>query len=212
MKKCYIITAYIEGNLNKLLPFDNANFIICADGGYEIALSHNIIPNIVIGDCDSGAMSRALKSDANITEFIHFAQEKDVSDTFLCVEHAIKLGFEIIEIIGGIGGRVDHTISNIQTMAKFSSASKKITMRDESNFISVVTDSSITIKKEETFSISLFSFSDVCNGIKTTGLYYPLENATLRNSYPLGLSNEFSGDEATIEVKQGQLLVIMSRI
>jgi len=225
MKKCYIITAYIEGNLKELLPEGNSHFIICADGGYEIAMSCGLVPNIVIGDADSGLMSllseqnntrntsdpKVNKSNVNNPEFVHFEQEKDVSDTFLCVEHAINLGFDEIEIIGGIGGRLDHTISNIQTIAKFSSAQTKIMMRDEANFITVVCDSSITLKKEENFSLSLFSLSDMCSGITTTGLYYPLENATLQNSYPLGLSNEFSDKVATIHVKQGKLMLIMSR-
>ena len=226
MKKCYIITAYIEGNVNEFLPSDNSDFIICADGGYEIALSHGIIPHVVIGDADSGKMSRLSEqnktvnapsskaksnNDINNPEFVYFKQEKDVSDTFLCVEHAISLGFNEIEIFGGIGGRLDHTISNIQTIAKFSSASIKITMRDGGNFITVVSDSSITIKKEENFSLSLFSFSDICSGITTSGLQYSLTNATLQNSYPLGLSNEFVENEATIKVNQGKLLVIMSR-
>ena len=209
MKKCYIITAYIEGNINELLPLNSSAFVICADGGYEIALSHSITPHVVIGDADSGKMSQLVNNSK--TEFVYFKQEKDVSDTFLCVEYAISLGFNEIEIIGGIGGRLDHTISNIQTIAKFSSDSIKLTMRDGANFITVVSDSSITIKKEENFSLSLFSFSDICSGITTTGLQYSLTNATLQNSYPLGLSNEFVENVATIEVKQGKLLVVMSK-
>jgi len=214
MGKCYIITAYIEGNLKELLPATSSDFIICADGGYELALAHGIVPHAVIGDADSGKMSALVNKNTSVLispEFVHFEQEKDVSDTFLCVEHAITLGFADIAIIGGIGGRLDHTISNIQTIAKFSSADVKITMRDEANFITIVSNSSITIKKEENFSLSLFSFSDFCSGITTTGLYYPLENATLQNAYPLGLSNEFVNEVATIEVTQGKLLVIMSR-
>jgi len=220
MKKCHIITAYIEGNLTELLLSDASNFIICADGGYEIALSNGINPHLVIGDADSGVMSAIHKNDAEpkpgnanfrMPEFIYFEPQKDVSDTFLCVKHAINLGFESIEIIGGIGGRFDHTISNIQTIAHFSSQAKTITMIDEKNFITVVENSSVSLQPKAGFSISLFSISDICSGINTTGLQYSLKNATLKNSYPLGLSNEFTDAEATIEVTQGKLLVIMSQ-
>ena len=222
MRKCYIITAYIEGELLKLmspsLVNESSPFIICADGGYEIAMSSGIVPALVIGDADSGAMTydsqvslRAnITSNFEATEFIHIKKEKDESDTFLAVQHAVAAGFEAIDILGGIGGRFDHTISNIQTLAYFSSKTRRIAILDETNFITIVENSSITLQQKENWSISLFSFSDVCQGVTTAGLYYPLQNATLRNLYPLGLSNEFTGDEATIEVKQGKLIVIMS--
>jgi len=223
MKKCFIITAYFDGDLSRflsqLMQNEHSAFIICADGGYELALSCGIVPNLVIGDADSGSMTSdaatvqqadILKS-LNKTEFIRIKREKDESDTFVAVQHAVNSGFESIDIIGGIGGRLDHTISNIQTLAHFSSHTKQITMADDANFITIVENSSITLLKKENFFISLFSFSDICSGVTTTGLYYPLENATLRNAYPLGLSNEFTDAEATIKVEHGKLLVLMSK-
>jgi len=231
MKKCYIITAYIEGNLSKIISPQKSDFIICADGGYEIAVSFSITPDLVIGDSDSQGQwdgSSFLttlpshKTDEpspypgsctaqSPTDFIHFPREKDVSDTFLCVKHAVSLGFGEIIIVGGIGGRLDHTISNIQTLAHFSDCVKSISMTDENNFITIACNSQVTLQKKEDFTISLFSLSDKCSGVRTTGLYYPLENAELKNTYPLGLSNEFTDNEATIEVKNGKLLIAVSR-
>jgi thiamine pyrophosphokinase len=148
--------------------------------------------------------------DLNATEFIRIKKEKDESDTFNAVQHAVASGFEYIDIIGGIGGRLDHTVSNIQTIAHFSGSTKRITMTDETNFITIVENSTITLPQKQNCSLSLFSFSDVCSGVTTTGLQYPLENATLQNSYPIGLSNEFTSAEASIEVISGKLLVIVS--
>ena len=216
MKKCYIITAYIDGDLSKIISPQRSDFIICADGGYETAVSFNITPDLVIGDSDSGSMSSLSRNDLERaarppTNFIHFPREKDVSDTFLCVKHAISLGFGEIMIAGGIGGRLDHTISNIQTLAHFSDRVKSISMTDENNFITIACNSQVTLQKKEDFTISLFSLSDKCSGVRTTGLYYPLENAELKNTYPLGLSNEFTDNEATIDVKSGKLFIVVSR-
>jgi len=213
MKKCYIITAHIDGDLSEIISPQKSDFIICADGGYEIAVSFNIVPDLVIGDSDSGRMS-ALPGNSvtHKTDFIHFPKEKDVSDTFLCVKHAISLGFEEIIIAGGIGGRLDHTISNIQTLVHFSDVAKKMTMIDETNLVTIVNNSRITLQKKEGFSVSLFSLSDRCLGVSTTGLYYPLDNAELKNTYPLGLSNEFTDHNATIEVKNGILLIVLSQV
>ena len=220
MKKCYIITAYIDGVLSEIILSDKCvpepekkDLIICADGGYEIATSFGIEVDIVIGDADSGNVSPVLTDSSTVshTEFIRLQKEKDESDTFLCVNHAVNLGFEEVVIVGGIGGRLDHTISNIQTLAHFSSKLKKISMFDEKNFATVIENSQITLYKKSDFSISLFSLSEKCVGVTATGLYYPLHDAELKNSYPIGLSNEFSDEKATIEVKCGKLLIIMSK-
>ena len=39
---------------------------------------------------------------------------------------------------------------------------------------------------------------------------YPLNYALVTNDYPIGISNEFIGEEGTVEVKNGMLLAILS--
>jgi len=222
MGKCYIITAYIDGTLTEIISPSESDFIICADGGYEIATSFNIVPHLVIGDADSGGVTlissdgSKFNSVSNVatskTEFIRLQTEKDEADTFVCVQHAVALGYDDITIVGGIGGRLDHTVSNIQTLTHFASKTKRVSFTDENNFMTVIDNSNITLPRKEGFSISLFSLSDICDGVTISGVYYPLTNATLTNTHPLGLSNEFIEDEAFIEVKDGRLLVIMSRL
>ena len=41
---------------------------------------------------------------------------KDDTDTMLCVKRALKGGELDFLIVGGFGGRLDHTLANIQTM------------------------------------------------------------------------------------------------
>ena len=208
MKKCYIITAYIEGAISDIISPDRTDYIICADGGYEIAVSGGLTPDLVIGDSDSGKMNTF---SADKPESLLFPKEKDESDTFLCINHALELGYDDIVIAGGIGGRLDHTIANIQTLSFFSELTNGISMLDDRNFATVILCSNITIERREGFSLSLFALSEKCSGVTTTGLYYPLTDAELFNAFPLGLSNKFTDDEAYIEVKRGKLLIVMSR-
>ncbi|MCL1810299.1 MAG: thiamine diphosphokinase [Clostridiales bacterium] len=208
MKKCYVVTSYIEGGLVRLIPPGESGFVICADGGYEAALSQNIQPDLVMGDGDSGSMAAAPGSCA---EFLCFPQEKDESDTFLCVKHAASLGFREVVIVGGLGGRLDHTVANLQTLGHFAGTFDSISVVDGKNVVTIVENAGLAIPKKEGFSISLFSLSDRCCGVSTKGLRYPLNDAELKSSYPLGLSNKFTGTEAYVEVKNGTLLVVMSR-
>jgi thiamine pyrophosphokinase len=45
-------------------------------------------------------------------------------------------------------------------------------------------------------------------GVSELGLKYQLQNAELTSTWPLGVSNSFTGKKAEIEVKSGILLVI----
>jgi len=153
MKTCFIITAYIEGDLSTFVSSYCPDHIICADGGYELAVSSGIVPDLVIGDSDSGNMQGI---SGGSTRFIRFQKEKDESDTFLCVKHAIGLGFDEIIIIGGVGGRFDHTASNIQTLAHFAGAAKRIAIVDGKNYITALENSKIVLLKEDYSYVSIF--------------------------------------------------------
>ena len=55
--------------------------------------------------------------------------------------------------------------------------------------------------------ISVFSHSDQCL-VTIRGLKYELEAATLTNRFPLGVSNEFTGRQASVSVTGGIALVV----
>ena len=59
--------------------------------------------------------------------------------------------------------------------------------------------------------ISVFSHSDKCEGITIEGLKYTLDNATLYSYMPIGVSNEFIGEESRITVEEGTLLVVYKK-
>ena len=58
--------------------------------------------------------------------------------------------------------------------------------------------------------ISIFSLDIECKGVCENGLKYSLDNYNLKNTYPVGVSNEFTGNNAEISVKNGKLLIIFS--
>ena len=70
---------------------------------------------------------------------------------------------------------------------------------------------SIRLKREDGVFVSLVPFGGDASGVSTRGLYYPLDGAVLRMGSSRGISNVFVDDEAYVEVKDGLLLVILSR-
>lgn len=206
MCKCYIITSYLNDDLSSILHKKNEDFIICADNGYSVAKDNGIIPDVIIGDFDSIKID--LPSDI---EAIKLPVEKDVTDTLACVKYAINKCFKDIIILGGIGGRLDHTMANLQCLLYGLSAGVKIELRDNNNIATLHFPSEIIIEKKENFKLSLFSFSDVCDGISTKGLKYKLFNGKLSQGFPLGISNEFISEVASVYFESGILLLILSK-
>ena len=206
MCKCYIITSYIAGNLSFLLDNSSNDFILCADGGYSIAAEMGITPDLVIGDFDS--VKSAIPDEIKT---IKLPAEKDDTDTMACVKYAINHDFKEIIIIGGIGGRFDHTIANLQCLYYGIINGTNIELRDEKNIVSMHFPSTIQVKKNKDFKLSIFAFSEICEGITLDGLKYPLSNYTLKQSFPLGISNEFTSELASISFETGVLLLILSK-
>ena len=58
----------------------------------------------------------------------------------------------------------------------------------------------------------IFSLNEKAHGVTIRGLKYELEDATLSNAMPVGVSNEFVGVESEVSVKDGTLLLIVNWI
>jgi hypothetical protein len=69
-------------------------------------------------------------------------------------------------------------------------------------------DGKITLPPRSKGYISVFSLCDESVGVTIKGLKYNVQNINLRLDTPMGVSNEFTGTEAEISVKNGRLLVI----
>lgn len=205
MKKCVIITSYIEGDLIELIGDYEPDFILCADGGYDYAKVAGITPDMLIGDLDS----ITVPNDPAIETLI-FPSEKDDTDTGICLQTALDHDYTDILIIGGLGGRLDHTISNIQLITGKCHLADRITIRDKSNSCTVITNGSVALPYTENQYVSIFSMSETSTGVTTSGLKYPLNNATMVYGSTLGTSNEITSEQAIISVKDGRLLIITS--
>jgi thiamine pyrophosphokinase len=59
--------------------------------------------------------------------------------------------------------------------------------------------------------ISVFCMGADCAGITLQGLKYPMTDGSLTAGFPLGVSNQFTGERASVAVKAGSLLVIYDR-
>jgi thiamine pyrophosphokinase len=190
--------------------FDSSDIIICCDGGAAHLRKFNILPDVLLGDFDSisGDDYNYFKNKA--VKIIKFPIKKDVTDAEIAVDFAIDEGCTDITIIGAIGSRLDHSIANIFLLKKM--LSKKINGKiiDGKNKITLLKDRTI-IKKENGYKLSLIPLTQSVTGVTTEGLAYPLNDATIKMGSTWGISNEFIADKATVTLKSGILIAILSK-
>jgi thiamine pyrophosphokinase len=212
MKRCILIPSFVEGQITKLITPLATDLILCADSGLLKALKAGLVPHAVIGDMDSlDEVGFDLSQLPKNILWIKSPQKKDQTDTALCMGYALAHGCDEIVIVGGLGGRFDHTLANLQNMVGFSHQGIKISLLDKNNRVHIITDQTLTLTPLPDYAVSVLSWTPVSSGVTLTGMAYPLTNATLTQDFPLGVSNEITGASATIQVRHGTLLVICSK-
>ncbi len=208
MKKnsCYIFCAGDLYTDSVKIPEDC--LVIAADGGIYHTNKLNIKPDIILGDFDSSEFK-----DTDTPRII-YPTEKDYTDSFIAVQHGFDLGIRNFRIYGALGGkRLEHTLANIQMLRYFCEKGCDITLSGDGQIVKAFSSQytpKLTFDKSYKGYISIFAASESVEGLTVKGLKYELENSTLTNSFPLGISNEFTGKTAEITFKTGTLILVYS--
>ncbi|MBQ6937160.1 MAG: thiamine diphosphokinase [Clostridia bacterium] len=201
-KICYIIGASQEG-LDEVIVNDSyANFIIAADGGFDALLKSSISPDLLLGDFDS------INNLPECDSVLKFPVEKDYTDTFLAYEEGAKKGYCNFVIYGGTGGRLDHTIANIQTLANISKNGGRGFLIGNGTVITAVTNSVIEFPAETAGKAGVFAFGGDAIGVDISGMKYTAQKINISPYFPLGVSNEFINKSAKISVGNGTLIIV----
>ncbi|MEI7556090.1 thiamine diphosphokinase [Candidatus Chlorohelix sp.] len=215
-----IILAYVAQPLNssRLKKFTQdavaaGALLICADSAGEAALEWDLLPHWLVGDMDSIAPTvlRELKAQPSVKVDIHPA-EKDETDLELAIERALSEGASAITIVGGVGGRLDHTLGNLYLLSMPSLARSKACARilseNEEIFLLRPDNSPLILEGKKGELVSLFPFNGAATGVYTENLYYPLRHETLYFGPSRGISNVMLFEKAEISLEEGCLLVI----
>ncbi|SCP98059.1 thiamine diphosphokinase [Anaerobium acetethylicum] len=187
--------------------------IIGVDAGTEFLFRNGLLPTDLVGDFDT--ISREVmdnyqdRPDVNIRRY---RPEKDVTDTQAAVELALEYGSSEIYIIGGLGGRMDHTLANINILTIPLEHGVPCYLVDESNKICLL-DHGMVLKKSDQYGkyVSFLPHTTEVKGLTLKGFKYPLTNHTLTCRDSLGVSNEIAEEAAEADFSEGILIMIQSR-
>lgn len=199
MARCVIFGAAAFDLL--LLPLENNDLVIAADGGVTHCAQIGRKPDVILGDFDSLGY---VPEGAQV-----FPVEKDDTDIMLSIRHGLDRGFREFLIYGGLEGpRLDHTVANFQALSYLRKHGSRGYLIGKNQIMTVIENETAVFPASAQGVLSAFCMGADATGVTIRGLQYPLENGTLTADFPLGVSNHFVGKEAEISVQNGRLLLI----
>lgn len=199
MDTCIIFCAGGFARLTQ--PIDDTDFLLAADGGLVHLEKLGLTPHGIIGDFDSlGYVPEGSQV---------FPVEKDDTDSMLAVRKGLALGYRRFLLYGALDGkRLDHAIANLQTLCYLAEQGAVGYLAGLSYMATTVKNEALCFSPSAKGILSLFCMGADARGVTLQGLKYALENGTLTSSFPLGVSNHFTGQAASIRVNEGTLLAL----
>ena len=199
MGSCVIFCA---GSFHGLAaPLLADDFIIAADGGLAHVQKLGITPHGILGDFDSLGY---IPQNSTV-----FPVEKDDTDAMLAVRKGLELGFREFYLYGSLDGpRLDHTVANFQTLQYLADRGAVGYLIGKDYIVTVVKDGKLRFPAACTGIFSVFCMGADAEGVTIRGGKYEVENVRLTAGFPLGVSNHFTGNEVTVSVEKGSLLVL----
>jgi thiamine pyrophosphokinase len=212
-EKCIIISA---GDLTvSEINVNENDLVIAADGGIGYCGVLNVEPDIIIGDFDSlsdGERQVVETLKNQIPErIISLPVEKDDTDTLAAIKYGIENGYKDFRIYAATGGfRLDHTLANIQSILYIKNHGATGYLCDGNGLMLVIKNETVDFKENMQGRLSLFSLGEKAEGVTVKGMKYCLDNYTMTNDFPIGISNEFTGKAASVTVENGEVLCMIS--
>ena len=186
------------------------DYIICADGGTRHALALGLKPHLVIGDMDSIDKEQWQKLKNAGVPIELFPRDKNETDLELALDRAIELEPKALLIIGALGGRLDQTFGNTALLSDVRLAAIDTRLDDGLEEIFFCRDQE-EVQVRIGDIVSLIPWGNTVQGVQTHGLKWPLRSEILLPEKTRGISNELTGEVASIKIASGLLLVIHRR-
>ncbi len=210
--KCIVIGA---GDLTiGEIRVQEEDLLIAVDGGLDYCGILGIEPDLILGDFDSVSGQAEEKVNAlenRIPErVVRLPKEKDDTDMLAALKEGLARGYRDFRIFAATGGRLDHTFANIQCLLYLKNHDAAGYLLDGAGMIHVIVNEAVHFQKNLKGMLSLFSLVKETRGVTIRNMKYTLEKAVVANDFPVGISNEFIGEEAEVIVEDGALVCMVS--
>lgn len=187
------------------VEISNTNHIIIAcDGAIDNLELFKLKADYLIGDFDSISAVRLNQYQENKYTKVILDPDQNKTDTRIAIELAIEKGAQEIYILTATGGRLDHLLANILDL-KIIPEHINAKIIDEYSVVEYRNKSCVFLG-DVGETLSIIPLSDI-NELSLSGLKYPLNGINIKAGEPL-ICNKFIENEAKIDFKSGEILVI----
>jgi thiamine pyrophosphokinase len=193
------------------LELSDDAFVIAADSGVDHALSAGLHVDVAIGDFDSVSVDGLDTAVARGARVERHPAAKDHTDLELALDEALAVGARDLILIGGDGGRRDHLLANFLVLASPRYRSCSITAYLGTSRVHVLHGGQPALRVDGRAGelVSLLPVHGAAEGIRTTGLRYPLHTETLAAGTTRGVSNVLESPPAEVQLEAGSLVIVL---
>ena len=211
-KKACIITGgdISEQFLAEYLEKHQSELRIVVDGALEITHRLGIKPDYIVGDFDT--VNQELLEYYEKDIILRHPPEKDQTDTELAIETALNAGCDSLVFFGATGSRLDHSLGNIFLLEHLLKQGIEAEILNENNKLYLKNKGFKIIRKASRGDfVSLLPLTETVEYVTLRGFKYPVEHLTFYREKTLGISNEITEEEASVEFSKGIFIVVESR-
>ncbi|WAW06098.1 thiamine diphosphokinase [Oxalobacter formigenes] len=166
--------------------------VVCCDGALKKLLNANVMPTIVIGDCDSLSEQDRIQYASMICRIT----EQESNDLTKAVRYCVEQGWKDLVILGATGGREDHTIANISLLADYLDITREVWMVSDYGVMNAISEEA-TFESWPGQQVSIFSIEQA--PMSSENLKYGFNGAVFTNWWQATL-NESLNDTFTLRV------------
>lgn len=203
--KWLIVTNGHQASLDAFDTFRQNRHCCVCDGAFN-AMSKKIDDiDVVIGDMDSidEASLRQIKNDHNI-ELVHI-EDQNTTDCEKAIQYCLERSAGSILILGGFGGRIDHSLVNLKLMKHYQSDTCSIAMIN-GPYHTQIASGTINVEGKPGDHVSLIGFPKAV--VTTKGLQYDSQEYLITIDGHDSACNALQMKTATIEIKGCAVLTV----
>ncbi|MCD8200265.1 MAG: thiamine diphosphokinase [Coriobacteriaceae bacterium] len=195
------------------------DLLIAADGGYTYCLQAGLSPDIYIGDQDSSPSTGDVAASCTT---IKLSTDKDDTDAIAALRVGVENGFRHFALYRALGGDIAHSIGALQCLTWLAEHGCTGVILHDRQVVTLLTREVCAAADEDILAYlhrcdltaqrcSFFSFGEKTATVTLRGFRWNLDQAELKSSYPVGISNVVEASDWEVDVTDGSVLAIFER-
>lgn len=189
---------------------DDADMLIGVDGAADVLDVHGIVPGVLIGDFDTAEEKSVASLKAQGAKVIRLQPRKNETDTEAAVDYALENGATKIVLLGALGSRIDHALSNIMMLVRAHRAGVPAILLDDYNELQVA-NTTFKLHGNPGQCISILPLTADLT-VSAQGLEYPLDELVLPFGSSRGISNVMKSNTAILKISGGYALIVKTAL